>query len=201
MTPSRVASVMKIPALPPSCAAAVCGVLLAPSVALAANGESTPLNLDEDGGRAAVEVGGGSGGIVRTIVGLAIVIAVIYGLTWVLRQVKASREGAATGAGLHTLATLPLGQGRSLQLVRAGAEVVLVGVAEHGVTPIRTYTDAEARALGLLDAGESIERGGDVTAVDAVRGRHGNLASDVIAADAGRGRRLLDELRRRTVIR
>ena len=34
--------------------------------------------------------------------------------------------------------------------MRAGDEVVLLGVAEHGVTPIRTYGENEARALGLI---------------------------------------------------
>ena len=37
-----------------------------------------------------------------------------------------------------------------MHLVRAGDEVVLVGVGEHGVTPIRTYGEDEARALGLI---------------------------------------------------
>ncbi len=86
----------------------------------------------------------------RTIVGLAVVIGVIYGLYWILKQVKSSREDRASGVGLHTLATLPLGQNRAMHLVRAGTEVVLVGVGEGGVTPIRTYDEEEARALGLL---------------------------------------------------
>ena len=94
----------------------------------------------------------------RTIVGLAIVIGVIYGLYWVLKQVKASREDSAVG---HRPAarspTLPLGQNRSMHLIRAGDEVVLVGVGEHGVTPIRTYGEHEARALGLL-ADDDTER-------------------------------------------
>ncbi len=86
----------------------------------------------------------------RTIVGLAVVIGVIYGLTWVLKQIKASKAESttATGGGLETLATLPLGTNRTLHLVRAGDEVVLLGSGEAGVTPIRTYSEAEARALG-----------------------------------------------------
>jgi flagellar protein FliO/FliZ len=44
-----------------------------------------------------------------------------------------------------------LGPNRSLHLVRAGRELVLVGVAEHGVTPIRTYSEDEAIELGLID--------------------------------------------------
>jgi flagellar protein FliO/FliZ len=45
---------------------------------------------------------------------------------------------------------MPLGPGRSVHLIRAGRELVLVGSAEQGVVPIRTYTEAEAEAAGLL---------------------------------------------------
>ena len=133
-----------------SAGAAVLGLLLLAPVAFAADGEKTPLNLQDTKAKASENVGTTSGGLVRTIVGLAIVIGVIYGLYWVLKQVKASREATAEGSGLKTLATLPLGQNRAMHLVRAGDEVVLVGVGEHGVTPIRTYGEHEARALGLL---------------------------------------------------
>jgi flagellar protein FliO/FliZ len=52
--------------------------------------------------------------------------------------------------GLSSAAVVPLGPNRSLHLVRAGRELVLLGVAEHGVTPIRRYTEAEAHELGLV---------------------------------------------------
>jgi flagellar protein FliO/FliZ len=158
-----------------SAGAAVLGLLLLAPAALAADGESTPLNLQDSKAKATENVGTTSGGLVRTIVGLAIVMAVIYGLYWVLKQVKASREATAEGSGLKTLATLPLGQNRAMHLVRAGDEVVLVGVGEHGVTPIRTYGEHEARALGLLaddDTGapillpaETVDRPGFVEAL------------------------------------
>jgi len=110
--------------------------------------ESTPVNLSGAGHATHV---GSSGSIVRTIVGLAIVIGVIYGVAWVLKQVKKGREGKATGGGLATVASVPLGSNRSVALVRAGCELVLVGVAEQGVTPIRTYTIEQAQAAGLID--------------------------------------------------
>jgi flagellar protein FliO/FliZ len=142
-------------------AAAVTACLLAaPSVALGAGasttkasdpyGEDTALNLPTGGSESAQSAAGGGGGLVRTFVGLAVVIAVIYGLYWVLKQVKAGREERTVGKGLETTATVPLGPNRSLHLVRAGNELVLVGVAEGAVTPIRTYTEDEARAAGLL---------------------------------------------------
>ena len=134
-------------------AAMACALLTAPA-ALAAttttpSGENTPLHLDT--APAAEHTGSGGGGLVRTIVGLAVVIGVILGLHWILKQVKSSRESASTGGGLRSIATLALGPGRSLHLVRAGSEIVLVGAAEHSVTPLRVYSEEEARALGLLD--------------------------------------------------
>ncbi len=127
--------------------AALVGVLmLVPAPVALANGENTPLHL---GGTSTTVHAASSGStIVRTIVGLFIVVAVIYGVAWVLRQAK-GKSNRASGSGLEQLASLPLGSGRSVALVRAGQEVVLLGVAEHGVTPIRTYTEAEALEIGL----------------------------------------------------
>jgi len=141
-----------LPSLLRPVGAAVLGCLLTAPVAFAANGEDTPLHLPSGtSSKPASSSGPGGGSIVRTIVGLLVVIGVIYGLTWVLKQVKASKSQTATGGGLETLATLPLGTNRTLHLVRAGEEVVLLGSGEAGVTPIRTYGEAEARALGLLE--------------------------------------------------
>jgi flagellar protein FliO/FliZ len=145
-------------ALTAAVAAALLCVLLAPAFALAAGakdpyGENTPLDLPSDTtAHAASSVGGGGGGLARTFVGLAVVVAVIYGLTWVLRQMKKSSSGdvGAHGIGLSTEASMPLGPNRSVHLIRAGRELVLVGSAEHGIVPIRTYTEDEARDLGLL---------------------------------------------------
>jgi flagellar protein FliO/FliZ len=109
------------------------------------------VNLSSAGQTQAAATSGGSS-IVRTFVGLAIVLAVIYGLYWVLKQVKASRETTASGQGLESVATIPLGANRSLHLVRAGRELVLLGVSEQSVVPIRAYREEEARALGLIDA-------------------------------------------------
>lgn len=194
-------------------AVATCCLLL-PAGALAAspgNGEQTPLGLDsETTVRAAQSAPGGGGGLVRTIVGLAVVIGVIYGLHWVLKQVKASREERHSGTGLGTLATLPLGANRSLHLVRAGSELVLVGVGEHGVTPIRTYSDSEAREVGLLSDDDS-DAGGDggtppapfAGGASSLGGKVGAALARRRPAGAGTGTlsRLVDDLRSRTVIR
>jgi flagellar protein FliO/FliZ len=179
-----------LPAISRASAFAVSGVLLAPALAVAADGETTPLGLESAAKEGTKEQVGASGGsIVRTIVGLAVVIGVIYGLTWVLKQVKANKTGGAAGSGLETLATLPLGANRSLHLVRAGDEIVLVGSGEHGVTPIRTYSEAEARSLGLLGP-DGLPDGSPMDAIE----------PEVFGAETRRGR-FIEELRKRTVIR
>ncbi|MBS1677689.1 MAG: FliO/MopB family protein [Actinobacteria bacterium] len=124
--------------------------LPAPFILAAASGgaEKQPLDL---GSSAANAHAAGGGSIARTIVGLAIVLAVIFGLRWVMKQYKAGREKKSAGTGLASMATLPLGRDRSLHVVRAGREVLVVGSGEHGVTPVRSYSEEEARALGLLE--------------------------------------------------
>ena len=112
-----------------------------------ASGENTPLNLTHSAATHAASSSGGAS-IVRTIVGLFIVIAVIYGIAWIVKQAKKSKV-RPTGHGLSQVASLPLGSGRSVAVVRAGREILVVGVAENGVTPIRSYSEAEAIALGI----------------------------------------------------
>src|SRR5947209_19972800 len=158
-------------------AIAACSLLACAQTALADSGEKTPLDLKQASQGHATSTGG-SGSLVRTFVGLAIVLAVIYGLYWVLKQVKASRAEKHTGRGLAAVATLPLGTGRSLQVVRAGSDFVLLGVSEQGVTPIRSYSEREAYDAGLLDD--------DFAATDEPVERSGGL---------------IEELRRRTVRR
>jgi flagellar protein FliO/FliZ len=176
-------------------AATACALLTAPA-ALAAttttpSGENTPLHLDPVPA-AEHTSGGGGGGAVRTIVGLAVVIGVILGLHWILKQVKSSRESRSTGGGLAPLATLALGPGRSLHLVRAGLEVVLIGCADHAVTPLRVYSEDEARDLGLLDLAD--EDAADDDGDD--RGRRGRRPRGPLNAGPGSPPDLRDIFRR-----
>lgn len=156
ITPSRATSWVALPAL----GMATIGLALladaCPAQAFTPTskrgGESASLDLSTTAGSSHTSSGGAS--IVRTIVGLLIVIAVIWGLTWILKQVKTGRETRSAGSGLTSLATLALGSGRTLHLVRAGRDYLLVGSAEHGVAPIHRYTEEQARAAGLLDLPE-----------------------------------------------
>jgi hypothetical protein len=86
------------------------------------------------------------------------VLAVIWGLAWILRQVKAGKDPNLSSDGLASVAALTLGSGRSVHLVRAGSDYVLLGSTEHGVAPIHRYTQEEAREVGLLMSEPSAER-------------------------------------------
>jgi flagellar protein FliO/FliZ len=136
-----------------ACAFAACPAAAFTASSKAAGGENAPLNLSNSGPSAPHTSSGGAS-LVRTIVGLAIVIAVIWGLSWIMRQVKSNRDPQVTSAGLASVAALTLSSGRSLHLVRAGNDYVLLGSAEHGVVPIHRYTEQEARDAGLLAGGQ-----------------------------------------------
>lgn len=116
-------------------------------------GENTPLKLTGTGSTSPTTSTGGAS-LTRTIVGLAIVLAVIWGLWWVLRQVKNGRDPSVDSEGLASVAALTLSQGRSVHLVRAGTDYVLIGVSEQGLTPIHRYTEEQALAAGLPLTGE-----------------------------------------------
>ncbi len=118
-------------------------------------GENTPLNLGSPTTSSHTSSGGPS--IVRTIVGLAIVLAVIWGLAWILRQVKGGRDPRVAANGLTSVSALSLSSGRSVHLVRAGNDYLLLGSAEHGLMPIHRYTEQQALEAGLLSSEESLQ--------------------------------------------
>jgi flagellar protein FliO/FliZ len=152
------------------------------TAANAGGSENEPLHLGTSTGAAHAGASSSSSGgasIVRTIVGLAIVIAVIWGLAWILRQVKAGRDGGRdsnpSSAGLASVAALTLGSGRSVHLVRAGSDYVLLGSTEHGVAPIHRYTEEQAREAGLLSDDDAILQ------VPGERSRMATIAGHIVA--------------------
>jgi flagellar protein FliO/FliZ len=99
-------------------------------------------------GSATTGVSSSSGAIARTIVGLAIVLAVVYGLYWLLKSAAKSRSGQSDGR-IEVVATTTLAPNRALHLIRSGDELILVGATEQSVTPIRVYSAEEARAMDI----------------------------------------------------
>lgn len=134
--------------------------LCVPTAALAAEPfqkDRTSLPASVTGGETAdsaeTAAGGGGGSLVRMIVGLAVVIAVIYGVHWLLKT-YGKAKGTQSDGRMNVVATTTLAPNRALHLVRIGEELVLVGSAEHGVTPVRVYAADEARRLSQVLAAD-----------------------------------------------
>jgi flagellar biosynthetic protein FliO len=94
----------------------------------------------------AKHVASSGGTLMRTGLGLVVVIALIYGVYWLLKRHNGSKTGRSDGR-MIVIATTALAPNRALHLVTVGDELVLVGSAEQGVTPIRVYSEDEAAEL------------------------------------------------------
>jgi flagellar protein FliO/FliZ len=117
--------------------------------ATGASGEQTPLHLSTTGVAHAASAGGSGSGMVRTIIALVVVIGIIFAISKILKAVKGRDAVRASGNGLEQIATLPIAAGKSVSLLRSGTDIILLGVGDHGVTPIKTYTEDEAIAAGI----------------------------------------------------
>lgn len=101
-----------------------------------------------DSGSGSVGVSSTSGAVARTIVGLAIVLAVVYGLYWLLKSTAKARS-AQSDERIAVVATTTLAPNRALHLIRSGDELILIGATEQSLTPIRVYSAEEARAMDI----------------------------------------------------
>jgi flagellar protein FliO/FliZ len=145
--------------------ATVYGALLAtalalPACALAIQRDETPLpkGVVDGATTGAAQETSSSGGIARMIVGLAIVLAVIYGVYWLLKSYRKAKSTAGDGR-IEVVATTTLAPNRSVHLIRVGEELVLVGSADHGITRLRVYdADQAAQLLPLLESAATSSR-------------------------------------------
>lgn len=96
-------------------------------------------------------VGSAGADVIRTIVGLAVVLGVIYGVYWLLKSSARAKAGRGDER-IGVIATTPLAPNRSLHLVRAGDELILVGATDQSITPLRVYTADEAILIEGADA-------------------------------------------------
>jgi flagellar protein FliO/FliZ len=120
--------------------------------------DETPLSPEATGSgdSTATDVGSSGGAIVRMLIGLAIVIAVIYAIYALLKRANGRKGGVRSDGRMTVVASTQLAPGAAVHLVQVGDELVLVGQAQQGVTPIRIYTADEAQRLGVaLDRGVS----------------------------------------------
>jgi flagellar protein FliO/FliZ len=160
-TRSRISIATALPAL---LALALTVLLVSPAPALAAfQRDRTPLSSEVtgeggpsgDAATASATSAGTGGAIVRMVVGLAIVLAVIYGVYWLLKAYSRSRTSAGGDERVEVIATTGIAPNRALHIVRAGDEVILLGVTEQRITPIRTWSAEEAQAQGIVPRPQS----------------------------------------------
>lgn len=155
----------RVPALALLAGTSVLATLALPGTVLASvakdYSENAPLELDDAASGAAAasggaDVGTSGGSIARVVIGLLVVVAAIYALTWVLKQVKRSKDAPNTGAGMEVVSTTALHGGSALQLVRVGDELLLLAVGANGATELKRYTEEEAREAALWPEPEPV---------------------------------------------
>lgn len=90
--------------------------------------------------------------LLSVLIAIAVVGALAFGFIYLLRIWQDRSMGAAeargSGPGMRFLRALPLGQSERLVLVQVGDEVLLVGVAAHGVTMLKSWP-REAAPIAL----------------------------------------------------
>ena len=170
------------------------------------HGEDKPLELGPAAGEAGADSadgGGGGGSIVRTFFGLLVVVALIYAVHWALKRTQGGAAGRGTrgaGSSLGSLASLSLGPNRSLHLMRAGEDVVLVGVTEKAIVPVRTWSGDDAHKLLTELNAAPAPLTGPPSGLD-LRAEALRAAESQPPSSTGARKSFLDELRSRTVRR
>jgi flagellar biogenesis protein FliO len=173
----------RVPAFAWLAGASTLAVLTLPARALAATaretatGENTPLDLDDVGATPEPsDVGTQGGSIARVLIGLLVVVAVIYAVTWLLKQLRRDKD-APTGTGITTVSSTPLPGGGALHLVKVGNELLLVGSGADGPTELRRYTEEEAREQDLWPEEPPADPDGDDASGTTGGGTGGNVFS------------------------
>ncbi|HTP59500.1 MAG TPA: flagellar biosynthetic protein FliO [Spirochaetia bacterium] len=133
------------------------------SPATGVSGAQTNLNESElvipgsGGAQNAPAVQNGSPGVsawdfVRMLIVLALVVAAIYLLFWVLR--RGTRKKITENDLIHVLGSRSLAGNRALHLVEVGSSVFLVGASDGGVQLISQITEKESLDAVRLKAAE-----------------------------------------------
>jgi len=128
------------------------GAVADPSQAVAAfRRDRTPLPKSVGGAGAghasAISSGTGSAAL-HMVLGLAIVVALIFGIYWLVKRTSRRNDGTVRDDGfIGVVSSTPIGPQRSVHLVRVGDELVLLGASEQSIVPIRVYSPEEARKL------------------------------------------------------
>ncbi|MEO8849045.1 MAG: flagellar biosynthetic protein FliO [Casimicrobiaceae bacterium] len=77
-----------------------------------------------------------TGGLLQTLVGLGIVLALIWGAAWVMRRLNVGTQTA--GSAIRVLASQALGQRERIVLVEIADQWLVLGVAPGSVNALST---------------------------------------------------------------
>ena len=92
----------------------------------------------------AAELAPDSGGLLRAVLGLALVLALIFAVGWVMRRIAPTRAG---GQGpLRVVGTQALGARERVVLLEVGEQWLVVGVAPGNVRGLATLPRGELPA-------------------------------------------------------
>lgn len=81
--------------------------------------------------------------LVQTALGLAFIVALIYGVSWLLRR---TQPGGRAHALLKVVASLSVGQRERVVIVECADQWLVVGVAAGGLRTLHTMPKGEAPA-------------------------------------------------------
>lgn len=98
---------------------------------------------------------GGSWFSIRDFLPLAIVLALIFALAWIIRRFKPAQAMLGGGGVLEVVARLPVSGKQTLLLVRMGRQLVLLGQSQDSLTMLSEVNDPEEVAAII---GEAVSR-------------------------------------------
>lgn len=130
----------------------MCLVVLVPTASAKApafHQDTTPLpsSLSETTTTTSAAHSTSTGGeLARTVAGLAIVLAVLFGVYWLFKTYAKGKQTKSDGR-LEIVATTALAPNRAVHLIRVGDGLVLVGSAEGAITRLKAYSVDESAAL------------------------------------------------------
>lgn len=131
-----------------------CSCLLLPSIALAnarpieehgglqnSRPLTRPTESRQDEGEAAAPTRSSAGSLLTTCGALGLVLMLIFGLARAGRQRRAGGPGTLNDAVFEVLGTRRLTVKQSLQLVRIGSRILVLGVSDSGIETLSEITD------------------------------------------------------------
>ena len=116
---------------------------------------------------------------VKMFVILALVIGMILGFVWFMR--KLSGQGPKADSPIKVLHSHTLSGSRTLQVVKVGEEILLLGTGDAGVTLLKDLTGTEAADTLRLTAsqGKTVARNGFGDLLGALMGVKPKIRPDV----------------------